>query len=186
MSNDPDFDAALGDGTLINEIDKLYGKWGAFHREAARLILFVSRLEQVAPELLAVTIMNESVFSFFPEPNTNNKPEDPTEWDYGICQLNYRWLLADINVKYINPGGISVYEVFGEPYTPEGKPSFFTGNPVANARMGARKLLRIGKTDEERAVRYVGPKGREWRLKSYQEFAPRFKSFFDQYGAVWS
>jgi hypothetical protein len=161
--------------TLTDAIKERFGYWGSFEIDNADAILVVSKLEHVNPALVALTWMNETTFRFYSEPNMNGAPDNFTKWDVGPMQLNVGWLLKNIQVKYLNPVGLDVLKVTG------GKSNLFDGDPMENLRMGARMLVRIGKTDEERAVIYTGPNARPNRLKSFHQFFPMFTTFFEEY-----
>jgi hypothetical protein len=207
MSNDVKFDEALSAAYPLEErIHAIYGEWGYFTRESARMILIISQWEAIAPELLSFTWMNESVFSFHPEPNKNLVNEVPSPfsgWDVGPLQINVRLTKDDINVKFVSDKGLTEFGMFGSESFP-----FFDGNPMENARIAARRLKAMGRAElrndkkevvypkvtidqwkqlsefeqnQRRATAYVGPRGRNWRSKSYMEFAPLFKKFFSLY-----
>ena len=163
------------DGGVIKYVNDTFGKWGQFCIDNADVILLVSTLEKISPELLAVTWMNETSFRFYSEPNTNGHFDNFTYHDVGPLQLNVGWLERNISVKYLNPVGLDVPKITGT------MSNIFNGDPIQNLRMGARMLLRIGKTDDERVVKYTGPAARAYRLKSWQQFGPMFKTFFDEY-----
>jgi hypothetical protein len=154
-----------------------FGKYGSWEVDNADTILVVSKLEHISPELLAVTWLNESTFRFYSEPNTNGFINDFSKHDVGPLQLNVYWTLANIQVKYLNPVGLDVDKALGT------ISKIFNGDPMQNLRLGARRLLRGGKTDTERVVNFPGPKSRNARLKSWQEFGPLFSKFFEVYGS---
>ncbi|MGH9962555.1 MAG: hypothetical protein ACREBC_36480, partial [Pyrinomonadaceae bacterium] len=53
----------------------------------------------------------------------------------------------------------------------------FSGNPIANGRMAARRLnAASSESDRQRAINYAG---REGRGASYDSFAPLFDWFFN-------
>lgn len=191
--------------TLTEEIDAVFGKWGAFHVDNAETVLLVSRMEDVAPELLAITWMNESSFSFLVEPNKNNQPDNFNKWDVGPMQVNVEYTLADIEVGFFSGAGLDVKAALG---TPVGS-TLFNGDILENMRLGARKLKALGRagvvgknkvillpkvtveawktTDEDiknlrRAALYTRPDARDARIGSYLKFATMFKTFFASYG----
>jgi hypothetical protein len=187
---------------VVEEVNKTFGKWGGFHIDNADVILEVAKLENVSPELIAVTWLNETSFRFYSEPNTNNQPDNFLKHDVGPMQLNVYYTLENIKVKFINPAGIDISRALGS------KSNFFNGSPKENVRLGARTLGRIGRGEIEgprdstmfpklsvehwnslslddknlrRAVAYTGPDARTYRLKSWQKFYPMFKQFFEIY-----
>lgn len=146
-----------------------YGKWGSFSQDAADLIIRANRIEGVPAAMLAVTLLNESVFTLHQAPNVNHKPEDSTHWDVGPSQLNVLWTRKEIaagNVKAL-PEPL----IFGSLLSPD---ALFDGDPLSNIRMCARRLLAIHTTkyeslgynspEEMRCVRYTGPAAQPFRL----------------------
>ena len=174
MSN---FNAAFSHMRAIFDASH-YVKYNYFTPDAARLILLVSKWHGITPELLAVTWMNESVFSFYPQPNNNGTPDDFSKWDVGPMQMNVKWTLADIDVKYYAvPADLNLREALGTHHN-----IHFNGNPTANVRLAAIKLKRLHKTDDaQRAIMYTGPNARPYRLESFNKYAPLFRTFFERF-----
>jgi hypothetical protein len=104
-------------------------------------------------------------------------------------------------IKYMNEGllslsGLGVDEadalknVFGKTFF-QGIPppsKIFDGNSVANGRMAYRFLNNVaikgpGGSDRQRVINYTSKVNQDARGKSYDWYAPRFKRFFDCYGA---
>jgi hypothetical protein len=187
---------------LTQLIREKFGKWGVFHIDNADTILLVSKLEHIAPELLAVTWLNESTFRFYCEANKNGQETNFQAWDVGPMQVNVGYTLKDITVKFFSGEGINIYSAFGD-QTP-----LFSGDPILNLRLGARKLRALGRasvigkdkqqiaekltlqeweqTPEDiknlrRAMLYTRPDARNARYDSYEKFAPLFKKFFEVY-----
>jgi hypothetical protein len=187
---------------VVEEVHQQFGKWGGFHIDNADVILEVSKLEKISPELLAVTWLNETSFRFYSEPNINNQPNNFSKHDVGPMQLNVYYTKADVQNKFINASGIDIGKALGTPSR------MFNGDPKENIRFAARRLVRIGRAQIEgpeksilfpklsvpdweslpqeqknlrRAVTYTGPEARPSRIKSWNKFSPMFKEFFEIY-----
>jgi hypothetical protein len=197
-------DNSIYPARLTLEISAKFGKWGEFHVDNADIILHVSKLENIAPELLAVTWLNETTFRFYSEPNKNNSSMFE-KWDVGPMQLNVGYTWEDLRVQFFSDKNIDVLSAFGQ------ATDLFSGNPMANIRIAARKLNALGRAEIigskngqkfqmfpkvdmvkwktlpeqeknlRRAVLYTGPEARPSRLTSYNYFAPMFKKFFEIY-----
>jgi len=190
---------------IVGQIAQRWGHWGNFRIDNADVILRISNEELIAPELLAVTWVNESSFTFFCEPNTNKSPNDFTKWDVGPMQLNVGYTTKDVEVKFINARGLDLGKAFGTPA------EVFNGDPTENLRLGARKLLALGRaavigkggaqiaeklsveewktTPEDvknvrRAMLYTRPDARNARFDAYEQYAPLFKKFFEAFVRV--
>lgn len=156
----------------------------AFTEEAANLIQRIHDYEGTSLELLAVTFLNEGdKFNLRTGPNTNGVPEDVTRWDVGPFQINIYWTLKAIEKKEVSWNGLIPQNVWGYAfYHSDGKTPLneFTGEPLSNGRMAARRLNTTqGKTAEDKAANYTKPSSRAHRRQSYQTYAPKFKAFFD-------
>lgn len=178
-----DFQTSLNLSGLGEAFDSSpYVKWGKFTQEAADLVIKVHLFEKVSCPLISVTWLNESVFNIRPVPNTNGNDANWFGYDIGPAQLNLGWSLRMAwqgELKRTND--LLFVDVFGKPpYLPGQE---FTGNPLANLRVMARRLLAGSLSTDERtlAVRYTGPKAQSYRGQSYDKFAPLFKNFFDYY-----
>lgn len=201
---------AVYPANLTLEILSTFGKYGVFHVDNADVVLKVSKLESVAPELIAVTWMNESTFRFYCEPNKNNS-RDFRKWDVGPMQLNVGYTTADLDVGFFKADGIELSAAFGGSvftYVGGDEKDLFDGSPVDNLRLGARKLKALGRAaiigknkeilmekvslqvwaglDEwtkniRRAALYTRPDARNDRIASYTKFAPMFQKFFEIY-----
>jgi len=127
--------------------------------------------------------MNESNFAFHPPPNTNGQPQNVDRWDVGPFQINVHWTLAQVAAKEVSFAGLNERNVFGyDFYRSDGKtPLAFTGDPLSNGRMGARRLNAIGGNDQNKAVKYTAPGAQPARKISYQRYAGRFRDFFNCY-----
>ncbi len=176
------FDEALKINNLGDIIDTQYGRWGHFHQEAADLIVKVAQIEDIPPELLAVTWLNESTFDMRPPPNTNRQPARPEAWDVGPLQLNILWTYKSVWIKEFRADGLHFKDVFGD-INEDTAPGPFAGDPLANARMAARKLFSIRGTWQDKAVKYTGGNEarREHRAKDWNKYAPLFSGFFNTY-----
>ncbi len=155
-----------------------------FTKEAADLINQISSDEGTSRDLLAVTWMNESNFVSHPNPNTNRHPEDIMKWDVGPFQINIYWTLKSVEKKEVSFGGLNERNVFGYNFYQgtDGKvPAAFTGDPLSNGRMGARRLNAIGGSDENKAIKYTAPGAQPARKISYGRYAGRFRDFFNCY-----
>jgi hypothetical protein len=192
--------------TLTEEIQySKFGKYGQFHVDNADTILYVSKLENISPELLAVTWMSETTFRFYSEPNKNNQPNDFSKWDVGPMQINVGWTTKDIQIKMYSDNSLPILSATG------GSNDLFTGDPLINLRLASRKLHALGRaviigkekdnsftmfpavTPEQwkvipeyeknlrRALLYTGPEARPGRMESYNKFAPMFAKFFEVY-----
>jgi hypothetical protein len=196
------WDANHAASDIVGQIAKRWGHWGGLRQDNADVILMVSKLEKIAPELLAVTWVNESSFTFYCEPNKNNS-SDFNKWDVGPMQLNIGYTSEDIKVKFVSGNNISLSRAFGNPT------DLFSGDPIENVRLGAQKLIALGRAavigknkqelfpkvsvdwwktlDEDtknlrRAMLYTRPDARNWRGEIYLQLAPAFKKFFEVYG----
>jgi hypothetical protein len=166
-----------------------YGKYGSFNEDAAKLIIEASQLEHIAPTMLAITLLNESVFNLHQTPNTNHRPDDPTHWDVGPAQLNVHWTKKEVEAGNVQP--LPEIDIFGSLSSPDAQ---FDGDPLSNIRMCARRLLAIHtkkfaeagykSENEMRCVRYTGPGAQPFRLQSYREYLPLFKTFFTCYHSI--
>jgi hypothetical protein len=65
--------------------------------------------------------------------------------------------------------------VFGKTF---GKDVPFSGDPIANLQLTARKLKSHG-TGANAAARYAGGQNMEDRRKQYKDLAPSLKKYFD-------
>jgi hypothetical protein len=155
-----------------------------FTQDAADLINQISGAEGTSRELLAVTWMNESGFELRPSQNDNGHPENVDKWDVGPFQINVHWTLAQVAKKEVSFGGLNERNVFGyDFYHSDGKTplNYFTGDPLSNGRMGARRLNAIGGSDENKAIKYTKPSSQAARKTSYESYAGRFRDFFNCY-----
>jgi hypothetical protein len=156
-----------------------------FNEDAARLIQDIHKLEGTSRELLGVTWMNEnSDFSLRPMPNPNGHPEDIMRWDVGPFHINIYYTIQAIEKKEVSMQGLIIENVFGYNFYSDVAgtiPAAFTGVPLENGRMAARRLNAMGGNDEDRATNYTKPSSRPHRRKSYKTYAPRFKAFFECY-----
>lgn len=188
---------------VLGEVQKYFGRWGSFHIDNADVILTISSLEIISPELLAVTWLNESSLKFIVEPNKNNQPNNFDAWDVGPMQMNVGWTKKDLQVGFFSDKGINLSRALGT------ASDLYDGDPFDNLRLASRRLLAGGRgliagpnkttlmeginskmweripddvKNLRRAVGYTGPEARQKRLESYQKFAPMFKKFFEVYG----
>ena len=197
-------------GDVVGVVSSVFGKWGMFHIDAADFTLRIASLESIAPELFAVTWMNESSFKFYPEPNPNKKSnpkDDFDKYDVGPLQTNVGILRKNIENKYLSIKGLDLEKIIGT------KSQEFNGDPIENSRLAARLLLRAGRSAiiassggnrfelfpaltsqqwavmpsyqrmERQAVAYTGPEARPYRLKSWKQFSSMFREFFRVYGS---
>jgi hypothetical protein len=190
-------------GNITAEVRGKFAKYGTFEIDNADIILQVSAFEKCPPELLAVTWMNETTFRFYSEPNKNGLDFDFNAWDVGPFQMNVGILHANLNNRYLSSIGLTLLDITG---TDE---DMFNGDPVQNAHMAARHLMRGGSQnivagkeryvmfpsltfrewadlpeDEKnlrRAVAFTGPEARPARAESFKKFGPMFKKFFEEY-----
>lgn len=197
-------DNSVGPARLTLEISSKFGKYGTFSIDNADVILLVSRLENISPELLAVTWLNETTFRFYSEPNKNNKPDNFSAWDVGPMQLNVGYTQKDLAVGFFKGLDLDLTKAFGNALGAE----LFNGDPITNIRLAARKLKALGRADVigknneriylkasvedwknfaedyknlRRAMLYTGPEARNARRDSYIKFAPMFEKFFKVY-----
>jgi hypothetical protein len=128
--------------------------------------------------------MNESGFDLHPSQNDNDHPENVDKWDVGPFQINVHWTLAQVAKKEVSFRKLNERNVFGyDFYHSDGTTplNYFTGDPLSNGRMGARRLNAIGGSDENKAMKYTKPSSQAARKTSYETYAGRFRNFFDCY-----
>lgn len=196
-----DFNEALKINSIGDRIEEQYGKWGHFTEENAKTIIKIADLEVgqgskivsiLTMAMLAFTWVNESTWSFNTEPNTNNKPYSPWNWDIGPFQMNLHWTVrmiwqGDFSVKDLSWKG-----VWGPSFYEEGgiKPAAFNGDVVENGRCALRRMLSdrrqhgpLGFANREtmQTVLYTGPKAQSHRLKNWNKYGEDFKKFFEAY-----
>lgn len=185
-----------------------FRRYGSFTIETADVCTLISKLENLPPEMDAFTWMHETTFRNYSEsnPNAKNNPSDDFDlYDVGPRQINVGLLKANILNKYISIKGLDLAKIIGT------KSPLFTGDPIENARCGARILLRQGQSvivgsknnqkytmfppvalstwttmpldekNERRIVAFTGPEARPNRLASWQKFGPMFKKFFEEF-----
>lgn len=200
MRKNERFKLAMESSGLIGQIEADFKGWGVFHIAAADVIAMVAADESIAPELLAVTVANESTFRFYCEPNTNDS-DDPYMWDVGMAQLNRGTIQRSIANQFVSAKGIDIARALDSTAT------MFTGDPLQNLKLAARFLKRIGQgtivgpsqtvlypsvadhwadvpeleRNERRAVAYTGPEARPARYRSWVKYAPLFDQFFKLY-----
>lgn len=168
-------DSKLGETLLASP----YARYGNFTEETADLIVEVHGMERISPNLLAVTILNESTFNLYQEPNTNGNDTNWFGFDIGCGQLNLGWTTRMSWQGEFKTSDLLFVDVFGKPpYLPKMP---FTGNPLAHLRAVARRLLGKKVDDRNRAILYTGPNAQPYRATSYDKYAPLFKDFFDKY-----
>lgn len=157
--------------------------------EAADLALEVAGVEPISPALLSFTHMCEHSFEIAPSlPNTNGHPEsiwknEKTSWDIGPFQLNFGWTHRSICQGELSFKGLLWVDVFGRSFFEDDgvTPCGFSGKPVANATVAARKLLSHNGTERFGAVRYTGPDHQARRGELYDKLMPSFEQFFKLY-----
>jgi hypothetical protein len=161
-------------------------KAAQFNEKAAKLIqeIFIREFGIVSQAALAVTLMNEDE-SFAlenAETNFNNKPSEVMKWDLGPFQLNVFWTNQAVLINEVSLSGLTYDGIFGSTFfDKDNKPiKTFTGNPLQNGQMAARRLNAApGKTEKEKVTNYTAPASRGDRANSYDWYAPKFKTFFD-------
>lgn len=196
--------------TITNEpVGKYtFGRYGKFTIETADVCLLIAKLENVAPEMDAFTWMHETTFRNYSESNSNtkNNPNDEFSfYDVGSRQVNVGLTEKNIESGYISIKGLNWERITGT------KAPLFNGDPIENARCGARILLRQGQSEivgekdkkrfvmfpaltasewktldrdlkmERQVVAYTGPAARPARLESWKKFGPLFRRFFEEY-----
>ena len=200
MRKNERFQRAMELSGLVGQIEADFKGWGAFSISAADVITMIATDEGIAPELLSVTVLNESTFRFYCEPNTNGS-DDPYFWDVGPAQLNRGNIQRSIANQFINGKGIDIARALDSTAT------MFIGDPLQNLRLASRFLKRIGQgtivgpsetvlypslaamwaevpeaqRNERRAVAYTGPEARPARFQSWQKYSPMFQRFFELY-----
>lgn len=196
------FEEAVKLNDLGPMIDEQYGQWGHFHKDAADAI-WQAACSETQPyfrvtlaSMLSVTIMNESTFRMYVEPNTNVKtrPENiycPSAWDFGWCQINFFWHTLDAWEGNVSMRGLAWRKVFGNPPFEPDVP--FTGDPVFNARACARIMFaRLGVQDlpgvssslqETQVVHYTGGSQdrMDHRRADWRKYGKLFEQFFIAY-----
>jgi hypothetical protein len=176
------FEEALQVNQFGDLLEQRYGRWGHFSSEAANLCIQIAKFERVSETLMCFTMLNESTFNVRPLPNTNKEPLNVWKWDIGGWQLNMGWTYKSVWVGEFSSKGIKPDECFGQVFfDAQGNPAPFSGDPLSNGRMAARKLARIHGTDEEKAGIYTGGTRVETRKASFREWSPYFQEFFRLY-----
>jgi hypothetical protein len=172
------WDCFHGSGLAKTHIKGQYAEGKLFNKAAADLLLSINNAEGASLPLLAVTLMNENTtFNLMLKPNTNGSSK--TEWwDVGPFQINQHYTnkaIANGEVKNEGNSFLAYWDMFG-PVVKEDEP--FTGSPLANGQMAARRLQASGSNDRQRAINYAQRAGRG---ASYDSFAPLFDKFFNCY-----
>ena len=157
----------------------------SFSAEAANLILdIVNEEKNISPELLAYTWMKENAdFSSRPLPNDNGHPEDINQWDVGPFHINVGWTMAQVHAEEVSLNGLILQNVLGYNYyrSDMKTPAPFSGDPLSNGRMAARRLNFWGGSDEHKATMYTKDSSRADRKENFGKFASKFREFFDCY-----
>lgn len=98
-------------------------------------------------------------------------------------QLNIYWTYKAAEKKEVSFAGLNERNVFGYHfYRSDGKtPAAFSGDPVSNGRMAARRLKAIGGSDQNQAIKYTKPSSQPARKESYANFTGSFRNFFNCY-----
>lgn len=196
------FEEAIKLNNLGDRIEEQYGKWGHFTEENAKTVVLIAKGEAIGhqsrlPSLMAMTAFtwcNESTWMLNPGPNTNNKPQNPWNWDIGPFQLNVQWTMRMSWQQDFTSRDLPWKKVFGESfYLEDGTtPAPFNGDPIFNGRCALRRTLldnrnpgAFGFPDREtmQVVLYTGPKAQPSRLKSWNKYGEDFKKFFEAYTA---
>lgn len=196
------FEEAIKLNNLGNRIQEQYGQWGHFVEENAKTVIKIVDHEvgrvwrgAASSRVMAMccfTWLNESTFSFNPEPNTNKRNGSPWNWDVGPFQLNVGWAHRMSWQSDFKTNDLPWKEVFGQTFYAEDgtTPVPFNGNVVTHGRCALRRLLHdqrqpgpIGFADREtmRVVLYTGPKAQQHRLRSWNEYGKHFEEFFEAY-----
>jgi hypothetical protein len=158
---------------------------------AADLAIAVAKLESISPALIAFTHMAEHSFEIAPSlPNVNGKPSSPWNFDVGPLQLSVQWIMRSVwqgdlstrELPFASVFGSSFYEIDGI------TPCAFSGDPIANGRMAARRLFAVkvaglSEPDAERvrAVKFTGPLHQEKRGLLFDALMSAFTKFFELY-----
>jgi len=98
--------------------------------------------------------------------------------------VNMYWTMAEAAKKEVSFEGLDYWDVFGSTfYDSDGKTplNYFTGDPLANVRMAARRLQAKGGTDENKAVKYTKPSSQPARKTSWNRYSGIFRDFFQCY-----
>lgn len=101
-------------------------------------------------------------------------PQKPTRGSFEDC-------VGGLGATF---GGLNERNVFGyDFYHSDGQTplNYFTGDPLANGRMGARRLNAIGGSDMNKAMKYTKPSSQAARKSSYENYAGQFRDFFNCY-----
>lgn len=194
------FEEALKLNNLGERIEGQYGRWGHLTEENVKTIVSIVKADPVGyqsrmPLIMAMTAftwLNESTWSFNPEPNTNKKPESPWNWDVGPFQLNVGWTHRMSWQSDFKTTDLPWKEVFGSTFYKEDgiTPAPFNGDVITHGRCALRRLLHdqrqpgpLGFTDREamRVTLYTGPKAQQQRLRSWNEYGKHFEEFFEAY-----
>lgn len=175
------FEECLAVNGLAEMLETEFGKWGHCSQQSADITLEVAALENISPELLFYTWAKESCFVLNPKPNTNNRPECIYFWDIGPMQVSMGWGFKSAWVAEYSVKDLHYDQVFGSVFYESGQPCAFTGNPLANLRMGARRLLARKGSDEEKATLYCGPNSQPNRREGWKKYGEIMKDFFQRY-----
>jgi RHS repeat-associated protein len=171
------YDCLYSSGLAKTHAKGQYADAKLFNQAAADLLLEVHNAEGTSLSLLGVTLMNENTtFNLMLGPNTNSRTK--TEWwDVGPFQINQHYTNQAI-ANGVSNARLAYWDIYGPTVSANGS---FTGSPVANGQMAARRLQAAGNTDRARAVNYAGNKNGPARGRSYDSFAPLFDKFFNCY-----
>jgi hypothetical protein len=173
------FDESLAIGGLGQMIEDQYGKYGHFTEDSAQTVLHVIKLEPVVtPAVLMFTWMNEATFDLRPAPQINHNPQHLYGFDIGPMQMNMGLTYKSIWVGEYSQKGLNYWDVFGLDFE-EGKP--FDGDPIANMRMGARKLAAIHGDDARKVTMYAGPDHRQRRAENWSKYGQLLAGFYASY-----
>lgn len=152
--------------------------YGKFTEQVANIVAVAAATEKIQPADLAFTWFHESSFDLAPMPQTN-KSTDVWDWDIGCVQINLGWSCRSGWIQEYKTTDLSFASVFGTKFKDEqGNPLPFNGQPLANLRLCARKLLSTRGSREDRLVHYTGPAHQDSRRASWQDLGPKLDVFF--------
>lgn len=165
-------------------------------KEAVDLAIAISKVEPISPHLICFTHLCENSFQIIPaKPNTNGHPEaiwrdEKTSWDIGPFQINLGWALRMVFNSELHSGSLRFTECMGTKFFEDDgvTPAAFTGLPLANGRLAARRLVvprgwSGSGADRDRfyAVKYTGPLRQERRGGLWDLLHSNFENFFRLY-----
>lgn len=168
-------------------------------QEAADLAIEIFKAESVPAPTMAFTHCCEASFLLNSKPNCNGHPEGIVcwdiatqklvSWDIGSYQLNFLWTHRSLAIGEYRMDGLTFSDIWGKTfYDRDGAPADFSGVPLANGRLAARRLMAVkagGLSESEalkfRAVRFTGPSAQGRRGDLWDTLYGPLVAFFEKY-----